>query len=150
MNVAEARLDPTLDEVRFEFATTRAEFALFEANRAAAELHAALDEALGEARAHPDRWIDPVLPLTPAERAEFAERAAAADLAVRLSMSEASVRARAFDGHMLRRMLPRLWARFLDGEVSPRTPGVQPSSRAHSLMTASPHSMRRLRGMRHG
>jgi hypothetical protein len=119
MKVAEALLDPTLDGVRFEFATTRAEFAVFEANRAAAELHAALDDALCEAREHPDLWVDPILPMTPAERAEFAERAAAADLAVRLSMSEASVRARAFDGHTLRRRLPRLWAGFVEGAVSP-------------------------------
>lgn len=119
MKVAEALLDPTLDGVRFEFATTRAEFAVVEANRAAAQLLAALDDALREAREHPDLWVDPLLPMTPAERVEFAERAAAADVAVRLSMSEASVRARAFDGHTLRRRLPRLWARFADGEVSP-------------------------------
>lgn len=119
MKVAEALLDPTLDGVRFEFATTRAEFAVVEANRAAAELLAALDDALREAREHPDLWVDPALPMTPAERSEFAERAAAADLAVRLRMSEASVRARAFDGQTLRRGLPRLWARFADGEVSP-------------------------------
>lgn len=119
MKVAEALLDPTLDGVRFEFAITRAEFAVFEANRAEAELLAALDDALREAREHPDEWVDPALPMTPAERAEFAERAAAADLAVRLSMSEASVRARAFDGHTLRRRLPRLWARLVEGEVSP-------------------------------
>jgi hypothetical protein len=50
MNVAEALLDAALDEVRFEFAMTRAEFAVYEANRAAADLHAALDDALSEAR----------------------------------------------------------------------------------------------------
>lgn len=119
MNVAEALLDPDLDEVPFEFAMTRAEFALYEANRAAADLHAALDDALSEARENPDTFVDPVLPMKPAERAEFAERAAAADLAVRLGMSEAAVRARAFDGRTLRRMLPRLWARFVEGEISP-------------------------------
>ncbi|HWM32750.1 MAG TPA: DUF222 domain-containing protein, partial [Pseudolysinimonas sp.] len=100
-------------------ATTRAEFAQFEANRAAADLHAALDDALTEARENPDRWVDPAFQVKPTERAAFAERAAAADLAVRLSMSEGSVRARAFDGHTLRRLLPRLWQRFVDGEVSP-------------------------------
>ncbi|HWM34351.1 MAG TPA: hypothetical protein VNR36_08955, partial [Pseudolysinimonas sp.] len=65
MNVAEALLDPTLAEVRFEFATTRAEFAQFEANRAAADLHAALDDALTEARENPDRWVDPAFQVKP-------------------------------------------------------------------------------------
>jgi hypothetical protein len=119
MNVAEALLDPALDEVRFEFAMTRAEFAVYEANRAAADLLAALDDALSEARENPDTFVDPLLPMKRAERIEFAERAAAADLAVRLGMSEATVRGRAFDGRTLRGSLPRLWARFVEGEVSP-------------------------------
>jgi hypothetical protein len=119
MNVAEALLDPSLDEVRFEFAATRAEFAVYEANRASAELHAALDDALSGARENPDVFVDPALPMRAAERTEFAERAAAADLAVRLGMSEATVRSRAFDGRTLRGSLPWLWAKFAEGEVSP-------------------------------
>ena len=119
MNVAEALLDPALDEVRFEFARTRAEFAVYEANRAAAELVAALDDAVSEARDRPETFVDPLLPMTSAERIEFAERAAAADLAVRLGMSEATVRVRAFEGRTLRRSLPRVWAKFVEGEIAP-------------------------------
>lgn len=105
--------------VRIEYAIARAEYASAQANRAAADLAAALDEALTEARENPDLYLDPSLPARPAERIEFAERAAAADLAVRLTMSEMSVRARAVEGRTIRLRLPRLWQRFRDGEVFP-------------------------------
>jgi hypothetical protein len=53
-----------------------------------------------------------------AERAEFAVRAAAADLAVRLGISEATVRGQAFDAETLRGRLPRVWAAFGEGDVA--------------------------------
>ncbi len=49
---------------------------------------------------------------------EFAERAAAADLAVRLNIAEATVRAQGHVASTLRERLPQLWAWFTGGEVS--------------------------------
>ncbi len=118
MKVADGIPDPALAELRVKFAIAHAEFAAAQANRAAAELGAALDNVLTEAREHPNLFLDAAIPLTHTERLEFAERAAAADLAVRLHISEATVRALAFDARTLRTRLPRLWTRFLDGKVS--------------------------------
>ena len=47
-----------------------------------------------------------------------AERAAAADLAVRLSLAESTVRAQGLVARTLRERLPLLWAWFAEGEVS--------------------------------
>lgn len=63
-------------------------------------------------------FVDPNLPMRPADRIEFAERAAVADLAVRLGMSESTVRSQAFDAATLRSRLPRLWALFRAGDVA--------------------------------
>lgn len=110
--------DPAFADVRVEVGFARAEFAFHAANRATAEQWSAIAEILDEARSHPEVFVDPALSLTDTERAEFAQRAAAADVAVRLGLSEATVRAQAFDADTLRRRLPQLWALFCDGDVA--------------------------------
>jgi hypothetical protein len=110
--------DPRRADVRVEFGVARAEVSHSGVNRLTAEQWASFADVLDEARRSPEVFVDPLLPMRPAERVEFAERAAAADLAVRLGMSESSVRSQAFDAATLRARLPLLWARFRDGEVS--------------------------------
>jgi hypothetical protein len=112
-------LDPRRADVRLESALARAEFAEHAANRETAELWLAIAEVLDEARLTPDLYVDPLLPMPASERLEFAVRAAAADLAVRLHLSEPTVRGYAFDADTLRTRLPRLWAIFREGELNP-------------------------------
>ena len=63
------------------------------------------------------------------ERVEFAVRAAAADLAVRLQLSESTVRGYAFDADTLRTRLPRLWAAFREGDVNRQSTRAPPPTR---------------------
>jgi hypothetical protein len=112
-------LDPARPDVRIESGIARAEFAQQTANRVAAELWLAIAEVLDDARLAPDVYVDADLPVRASEREEFAVRAAAADLAVRLRLSEASVRGHAFDADTLRTRLPRLWALFCAGDLNP-------------------------------
>jgi hypothetical protein len=112
-------LDPARADVRVEFGIARAEVAQAAANRALAEQWAASHDVLDEARLDPSLFVDPQFELSPAQRIDYAVRAAAADLAVRLSLSETTVRSQAADAATLRGRLPRLWARFREGEVSP-------------------------------
>ena len=112
-------LDSRRADVRIEFGIAGAEFAQRTLNRATAELWLAAAEVLDDARLSPEVYVDPQLPMRPSERIEFAVRAAAADLAVRLHLSEATVRGYAFDADTLRTRLPRLWAAFCEGEVNP-------------------------------
>lgn len=111
-------LDPRRAEVRVEFGVARAEVASAAVNRASAEQWAALADVLDEARTAPEVFVEPELTMRPRERVEFAERAAAADLAVRLGLSESAVRSRAYDAETLRSRLPGLWAIFRAGEVA--------------------------------
>lgn len=110
--------DPRRPDVRIEFGVARAEVAHEAINRLSAEQWASFADVLDEARDAPEVFVDPLLPMRDAERIEFAERAAAADLAVRLGLSENSVRSQAHDAVTLRRRLPGLWARFREGEVN--------------------------------
>jgi hypothetical protein len=118
MEVADPVLDPRLADVRIEFGIARAESSAAAANRATAELHAALDETLREAGDHPEVYLPESSAVSARDRREFAERAAVADLAVRLNMSEAAIRDCAADARLLRTRLPRLWAQYREGEVS--------------------------------
>jgi hypothetical protein len=78
----------------------------------------AIDDTLQEAAAHPELFLD--AQLLRGDAIEFAERAAVADLAVRLTVAEATVRAYGAAASTLRERLPRLWAWFREGEVSTR------------------------------
>ncbi len=112
-------LDPAHADVRVESGMARAEVALQFANRATAEHWAAIADTLVEARDHPDVFVSPELEMEPRERREFSVRAAAADLAVRLGISETSVRSHDAHVHTLRTRMPRLWAEFRGGRILP-------------------------------
>ncbi|HEX7834891.1 MAG TPA: DUF222 domain-containing protein [Pseudolysinimonas sp.] len=110
--------DPTRGDVRIEFALARAEYEYRAANRATAAQWSAIAEVLDEAGGSPEVFVDPELPMPASERVEFAVRAAAADVALRLGLSEASVRIQAHDADTLRRRMPRVWSAFREGDAS--------------------------------
>lgn len=111
-------LDPRDPDVRVEFGMARAEFAQLSATIAYAEQIAAIDATLDEARAFPEVFVGKSLLATAPEAAEFAERAAIADLAVRLSLSEQTIRNQAHEAHTLLRRAPAVWAAFREGDIA--------------------------------
>jgi len=111
--------DPAHADVRVEFGIARAEVALEFSNRATAEHWAAIADTLDEAREHPEVFVFPASELKEPERIEFSVRAAVADLAVRLGVSEGSVRSHDANVHTLRTRMPRLWGEFRDGRILP-------------------------------
>lgn len=84
--------------------------------RASAEVFRAIDATLREAAEHPEVFID--AEMLRGDVVEFAVRAAAADLAVRLNLAEVTVRNHGYIASTLRQRLPLLWEWFTDGEVS--------------------------------
>ena len=116
-------LDASHAEVRVEFSMARAEVALRSASVAFAEQLAAIDATLREARAFPEVFVGPSVPVSHihafgSDAAAFAERAAVADLAVRLGLSEQTVRAQAHQAETLLHRAPRVWTGFRNGWVS--------------------------------
>ena len=109
-------LDPADADTRVEFGMAEAEFAQRTQWRASAEVFRAIDTTLREAAEHPEVFIEAAM--LRGDAVEFAERAAAADLAVRLSLAESTVRAYGMVARTLRQRLPLLWAWFAEGEVS--------------------------------
>ena len=103
-------------DTRVEFGMAEAEFAQRTQWRASAEVFRAIDATLREAAEHPEVFIDAAM--LRGDAVEFAEQAAAADLAVRLSLAESTVRAQGLVARTLRERLPLLWAWFAEGEVS--------------------------------
>jgi hypothetical protein len=102
-------------DARLEAAASRAEVAAVAASRAQAELVAAVGEAIASAHQHPGDFVpDP----TSRDAEAFAVRAAGADLAVRLHVSEATIRAWAHEWALLTERVPRTWARFREGHLS--------------------------------
>lgn len=112
-------LDPRRPDVRIGFAIARAELAQQTVNRATADLWLAIAEILDEARLVPEVYVDPNLVVRDDERIDYAARAAVADLAVRLQLSESTVRGYAFDADTLRTRLPQLWLAFREGDLNP-------------------------------
>jgi hypothetical protein len=104
--------------VRLEFAIARAEVASRSVNIASAALYSAIEATLREARECPELSLGAAVHQVAADRVEFAERAAVADLAVRLRLSENTVGVQGFRASQLRRRTPSIWAAFRDGEVS--------------------------------
>ncbi|MBG6107936.1 HNH endonuclease signature motif containing protein [Frigoribacterium sp. CG_9.8] len=109
-------LDMADADTRVEFGMAEAEFAQHTQWRASAEVFRAIDATLREAAEHPEVFIDAVM--LRGDAVEFAERAAAADLAVRLSLAESTVRAYGMVAQTLQQSLPLLWARFAEGDIS--------------------------------
>jgi len=109
-------LDPANAVTRVEFGMAEAEVAQRMQWRASAEASRAIDATMREAAAHPEVFVDEQM--LRGDAIELSERAAVADLAVRLNLAESTVRAQGHVARTLRERLPRLWAWFLDGEVS--------------------------------
>ncbi|MEP6478132.1 MAG: DUF222 domain-containing protein [Rhodoglobus sp.] len=109
-------LDPANADTRVEFGMAEAEVAQRAQWRASAEVFRAIDATMREAAAHPEVFIDAVM--LRGDAVEYAERAAAADLAVRLNIAEGTVRAHGHVAATLRERLPRVWAWFAEGDVS--------------------------------
>jgi hypothetical protein len=118
MEAVDTLLDASSAEVRVEFGMARAEVALRSASMAFAEQLAAIDATLREARAFPEVFVGPIANAVDSDAVAFAERAAVADLAVRLGLAEQTVRAQAYEAEVLLHRAPRVWTRFRDGDIS--------------------------------
>lgn len=124
------QLDPTRAVVRVEFAIAEAEHAQQSQWRASAVLVRSIEVTVLEAEEHPEVFVPPGL--SAADAVEFAVRAAVADLAVRLHLSESAVRNHRETARNLRERMPRLWSSFCAGQVSPQN-AVEASSLVSDL-----------------
>ena len=114
--MAHLLLDPADADTRVEFGMVEAEFAQRAQWRASAEVFRAIDATLREAGEHPEVFIEAAM--LRGDAVEFTERAAAADLAARLSLAESTVRSYGTVARTLRERLPLLWAWFAEGDLS--------------------------------
>lgn len=110
-------LDAANPDVRVQFAMAEAEYSQRAENAAAAAKFAAIEAALREAREFPQTFLG-FSRLTGQDAIEMAERAAVADLATRMTMSENTVRANGYVAQVLRERASRVWAWFREGEIS--------------------------------
>jgi hypothetical protein len=115
--MAERALDETRADDRVDVALARAEVAAWQVHRLEAERMAAVVTVIREARRSPEVYVIPREEPTPRDLA-FAVEAAIADVAVRLSLSEASVAALVRRGEVLLDRAPSVWAVFREGEIS--------------------------------
>ncbi len=109
-------LDPRLAETRVLFALAAAEFEQRAQWRASAATFRAIDEVLREAQQHPEVFLDEQM--IRGDAVELSVRAAVADLAVRLNLSEVTVRNHGHVAGTLRERMPSVWAWFCEGEIS--------------------------------
>jgi hypothetical protein len=128
-------LDPALAETRVAFGMAEAEFAQHLQWRASAGVFRAIDDTLAEASAHAEVFVDEQM--LRGDGVELAERAAVADLAVRLNLAEGTVRSYGYIAHTLRQSMPQLWGWFEQGEVS-----TQNAREAAAIVSDLPESCR--------
>lgn len=93
------------------------EVADFQTRRHTAARMAGVLRVLELAEVHPEYYVDLVSEATASDR-DWAVRAAAADLAVRLSVAEGTVTVEAMRARTLMYRAPRSWAVFADGGMS--------------------------------
>lgn len=110
-------VDTVYPSVRAQFALAEAEYYQRAENVAAAARFAAIDAALREAREHPETFLG-FSRFTGRDAVELAERAAVADLAMRMKVAENTVRANGYVAEVLRERTPLVWAWFREGDVS--------------------------------
>ena len=115
--MTERALDETRADDRVDVALARAEVAAWQVHRLEAERMAAVVAVIREARHSPQVYVIPRDEPTPRDIA-FAVEAAVADIAVRLSLSEATVTALVRRGELLLDRAPSVWAVFREGEIS--------------------------------
>ena len=112
-------LDQARSDVRIDTAIAAAEYEQHAVNFHHAATLVAIHSVLDEARYSPEVFVgDHASPFN-REDIEFAERAAIADLAVRLSLSENTVRAHEHQAVTMIGRTPITWQKFRWGEVSP-------------------------------
>lgn len=117
MEEFETLLDERLPEVRVELQIARAEVAMTASIQSTAALYLAIHNTLAEARDYPETYVGAALTASK-DAVEFAVRGAVLDLAVRMSISEQTVRAH---DHLVTTLLRRargLWWLFREGEIS--------------------------------
>jgi len=105
-------------DLRVEYAIAHAEFGRRAAAQAAAELLLGIHGTLEEARRDPALFVGEAF--RGDDAVAFAERSATADLAMRLRMSESTVRLQADRARVLIGSLPSIWAGLCEGEVGAR------------------------------
>lgn len=108
--------DPAHPATRLEWWLAEAEFEQQQIARSTARAWASIVRTLDEAREHHELFVD--APMLRGDATEVAERAAIADLAVRLSMSEQTVRTHDHTARTLMRCSPVVWSRFADGATA--------------------------------
>lgn len=111
-DLTERPVDDVFAALEAEF--HRAEAALFDANRAMATHLEAVRRALETARRQPELFL-PERARLDRDAPELAQRAAAAELSMRLKVPAGTLRNRAHEATVLRERLPLVWQLFADG-----------------------------------
>ena len=111
--------DQARSDVRIDTAIAAAEYEQRAVNSHHAATLVAIHSVLDEARYSPEVFVGDHASRFNREDIEFAERAAIADLAVRLGLSENTVRAHEFQAVTMIGRTPITWQKFRWGEVSP-------------------------------
>ncbi len=113
-----ALASPEYADVRIDLGMARAEIAAEAAARQTAEMWSSVADVLDDAARHPEIFLNACARLSESERRDYAVRSAVADLAVRLSVAENTVRGWGAGAQVLRSSTPRIWASFRGGGVS--------------------------------
>lgn len=119
MEAADQLTDHSRSDVRLDSALAAAEYEQRAMHAHHAGTVAAVHTVLEEARYSPEVFVGGSASRSNRDDVEFAERAAVADLAVRLAVSENTIRAHEHQAVTMIARTPQVWERFRWGDVSP-------------------------------